>query len=61
MAALVVCLVMALRVYLGGEYTEDLAWLKRWLIVTTLVYLVSATVWQARRMRSRRGSPPRVE
>ena len=55
-AALVVCLVMAMRVYLGGEYTEDLAWLKRWLIVPTLVYLVSATVWQARRMRSRRGS-----
>ena len=39
--SLAVCAVMSVRVYLGG----DLDWFRTWLIVPTLIYFVSATVW----------------
>ena len=52
--SLIACIVLGLRVYLAAEadYAECLAWFKRWLIVPTLVYFVSATLWQVRRMRT---------
>jgi len=39
--SLIACAVMSIRVYLGS----DLDWFRTWLIVPTLVYFVSATVW----------------
>jgi len=39
--SLVVCALMSIRVYLGS----DLDWFRTWLIVPTLVYFVSATIW----------------
>ncbi len=39
--SLVVCAAMSVQVYLGG----DLNWFRTWLIVPTLIYFVSATVW----------------
>ena len=32
---------MAVQVYLGG----DLDWFRTWMIVPTLIYFVSATIW----------------
>jgi len=39
--SLAACAVMSVRVYLGS----DLDWFRTWLIVPTLIYFVSATVW----------------
>ncbi len=39
--SLLVCAAMSVQVYLGG----DLNWFRTWLIVPTLIYFVSATVW----------------
>jgi cytosine permease len=39
--SLAACAVMSIKVYLGG----DLDWFRTWLIVPTLIYFVSATVW----------------
>jgi len=54
LAALIACVALPLRVYLAGaaDYAESLAWFKRWVILPTLVYFVSGTFWQVRRMRS---------
>jgi len=40
-ASLAACAVMSIRVYLGS----DLDWFRTWLIVPTLIYFVSATLW----------------
>jgi len=39
--SLLACAAMSVQVYLGG----DLNWFRTWLIVPTLIYFVSATVW----------------
>jgi len=39
--SLLACAVMSVQVYLGG----DLNWFRTWLIVPTLIYFVSATIW----------------
>jgi len=43
--SLAACAVMSVQVYLGG----DLDWFRTWLIVPTLIYFVSATVWISRK------------
>ena len=55
LAALIVCVALAVHVYgaSAGDYADCLAWFRRWLIVPTLVYFVAATTWQVRRMRAR--------
>ena len=52
LAALIVCVAMPLRVFASGPegYAESMGWLKRWLLVPTLVYFVAGTFWQLRRM-----------
>lgn len=51
LAALCVCFVMPLRVYLAGRegYADNLDVFKKWLIVPTAVYFVAGTFWQLRR------------
>lgn len=53
LASLAICVAMPLVVYGAGadSYTGNMAWFKRWLIVPTIVYFVSGTIWQWRRMR----------
>ncbi len=54
LAALLICTALAAYVYFAGasEYADRLAWFKRWLLVPTGLYFVSATFWQVRRMRT---------
>ena len=53
LASLAACVAMPLVVYGAGaeSYTDNMAWFRNWLIVPTIVYFVSGTVWQWRRMR----------
>jgi NCS1 family nucleobase:cation symporter-1 len=55
LAALIVCAVFAVYVYLAtpADYARRLVWFKDWLIAPTLAYFVAATYWQVGRMRSR--------
>jgi NCS1 family nucleobase:cation symporter-1 len=43
--ALIACIVMAVQVYRGSS----LEWFRTWLIVPTLIYFVSATLWIGRK------------
>ncbi|MBN2270143.1 MAG: hypothetical protein JXN61_05985, partial [Sedimentisphaerales bacterium] len=51
MASLAVCLILPLWVYgTGGEdYQRNFAWFKRILIVPTLIYFVTGTIWAVKR------------
>jgi NCS1 family nucleobase:cation symporter-1 len=53
MAALMACVVMPFLVYAGDyeHYTENLTWFKKWLWLPTLVYFISATLWQLNRLK----------
>jgi len=54
-AALITCVVMPFRVYWGGmdAYANNLAWFKKWLLLSTLIYFVAGT-WAAWRIRPAR-------
>lgn len=53
--ALAFCLVLPLRVFVGGtaNYDVNLSSYKTWLLVATLVYFVAATYWVAEREKAR--------
>jgi len=54
-ASLVSCLVLPIWVYVtgGGEYEENLAFFKKVLIVPTLIYFVTGTIWAVKRNKAK--------
>lgn len=55
LAALGACIVMPGVVYFSnyGSYEENMEWFKGWLIVPTLVYFVTGSIWQITKKKER--------